>query len=85
MCIFVALVAVLFAAIYYGKIKNKNRTTKTDHYVLVYGFMYYWIVCSAIEQRSVNYLSADAIVIIIFTILLYQFLCKEKPIQNVKS
>lgn len=77
MYIFVALIAILFAYIYYGKIKYRAKSLKTARWTLVYGYLYYWIVSSSIIQYSSAYISAGTIIILFVIIFLYSFLSDE--------
>ena len=77
MYIFVALIAILFSYIYYGKIKYRTRSLKTTRWTLVYGYLYYWIVLSPIDQYSSAYVSAGTIIILFVIIFLYSFLSGE--------
>ena len=74
MYIFTAMVSFLFSWLYFCKIRNKSRGFKTDCYVLVYGFLYYWIISAPIEQRSCNYISPDSIETVLMIIIGYLFL-----------
>lgn len=71
MYIFTILVAFLFAWLYYCKIKNRAGGKKTDCWVLIYGYLYYWMVSSSILQYSQSYISVGAALIIAAIIIGY--------------
>ena len=73
MCLFTAIIAIVFSWIYFCKIKGRKRNIKTDYYILMYGFLFYWIISSSTEQRSVNYISADHAEIMLLIIIGYKF------------
>lgn len=83
MFVFTALVAVLFASIYYGMIKNRERSIKTDCWTLVYGYLYYWIVASSMLQYSGAYISFGTVSIIVSILLI--FLGVQKIRIKIKS
>lgn len=78
MFIFTALVAILFAGIYYGCIKNKKRTFSTDCWTIVYGYLYYWIVASSMLQYSGAYISFGTVTILMCMILLFFIIQKVR-------
>lgn len=73
MYIFTILVAFLFSWIYFKKIKYRDKT-KTEFWVFLYGYLYYWMISSSIIQYSVAYVSAGTVFIMFFTYLLYFFI-----------
>lgn len=75
MYIFVALIAIFFAWMYFRHIKYQSKE-KCVGWVLAYGYLYYWIVCSSIVQYSVNYISVGAVIIIMLIIILYRIMYK---------
>ncbi|HFR3870655.1 TPA: O-antigen polymerase, partial [Streptococcus suis] len=50
MYLFVFLVGVLFAYLYYVVIRSKRRSDLWDMNVMVYSYLFYWIFLSSIEQ-----------------------------------
>ena len=78
MYIFVALVGIFFGWFYYGKIKNKQRTKRLEYWIIVYGYFYYWIVYSSIDQRSISYIATTPIMNIFAMLILYWFLVLNK-------
>ena len=77
MIIFTILVSWLFAWIYYGKIKYKNNS-HTPYWILLYGYMFYWIVMMSIDQYSHSYLSLTTIVQIGLIFFWYVFVTHFK-------
>lgn len=73
MYIFTILVAFFFSWIYFKKIKYKKKE-KTEFWIFLYGYLYYWIISSSILQYSVAFISTGTIFVIFFTYLLYLFL-----------
>lgn len=73
MYVFVILIAFLFAWIYYRRIKYQLRS-KCEGWVIAYGYLYYWLLCSSIEQYSVNMISAGAISQIFIAVIAYKIL-----------
>lgn len=71
MYLFTILVAIFFCWMYYKKIKYKDRSFKVDCWVLIYGYLYYWILASSILQYSMSYISIGCLLTIIIIILLY--------------
>lgn len=76
MYIFTAIVAMFFAWIYYRHIKCKQRE-KCVGWVLMYGYLYYWIICSSIDQYSQNYVSVGTLIIIGMIIIGYKLITLE--------
>lgn len=74
MLIFTVLVAFLFSWIYYGKIKWRRRTITTDCWSLTYGYIFYWIVSSSIDQYSHAYVSLNNIVVVLLMFIIYHLL-----------
>ncbi|MGT2910907.1 O-antigen polymerase [Streptococcus cameli] len=74
MYVFIALIAVFFAWIYYGKIKNKHSAISSSYWVLTYAYLFYWIVSSSILQYSVAYISVGTITNLIFIFIIFIFL-----------
>ncbi len=76
MYVFTIMVALLFSYIYYGKIRNRKKSSFTDRWVLVYGYLYYWLILSSIDQYSQSYLSVGAVTIIIILLVEYELFTK---------
>ncbi len=74
MLVFTALVALLFSWIYYGKIKWKTRTVGTDCWSIVYGYLFYWVVLSSIDQYSQTYISLNTLTILLTMIVMYRLM-----------
>ncbi len=77
MYLFTAFVAVLFAYIYYGKIKYRDYV-KAEKWTLLLGYLYYWIVCSSIVQYSVAYISYGTVSTLIVIFLIFYYLVNGK-------
>lgn len=73
MYIFTAFVACLFSYIYFKNIKNKPPKNCAG-WVLLMGYLYYWIVVSSIVQYSSAYISAGTVTTFTLVIVLYYFL-----------
>ena len=78
MLVFTILVALLFTWLYYGKIKQKSPSVKLDSWVLIYGYAYYWIFLSSIDQGSQLYISFNALSTIIMIIIAYRLMTGVK-------
>lgn len=74
MLLFTVLVALLFAWIYYGKIKWRPRSIKTDCWSMVYGYLFYWLVLSSIDQYSQSYVSLNALSFMLVIVIGYRLL-----------
>lgn len=74
MYMFVALIAIFFAYMYFGKIKNKPLSPSTTRWTLIYGYFYYWIVSSSIIQYSTAYVAVGTVLNLVVILLLYNFL-----------
>lgn len=77
MYVFVAMIAILFAVIYYGKIKYKPKSFRTSCWILLYGYLFYWIVIAPIDQYSTGYVSVGTVLNMLVIFLLYIFLSEE--------
>lgn len=69
MCIFTALVSIMFALIYYGRIKYRPVKRRTPYWVLMYGYIFYWIIYASIDQRSIEYLTTSNILVLLAVII----------------
>lgn len=78
MYVFTILVIILFCWIYYRKIRWKEKTTKTDCWVLIYGYLYYWMFVSSILQYSVSYVSFGCVTTIVIILVLYLLITKVR-------
>ena len=67
MYVFTTCVSFLFSWFYYGHIKYRNQK-ESCMWVLAYGYLFYWLVCSPMIQYSITYISAGTI---IYLILIY--------------
>lgn len=77
MYIFVSLIAFLFAWMYFKKIKYRKKAN-TVLWVLLYGYLYYWMVCSSIVQYSVNYISAGTVITVIIIMCEFKFMTSNR-------
>ena len=77
MYVFTILIAMLFSWVYYKKIKYREER-KTTIWVILYGYFFYWIILSSIEQYSQTYISAGVFITICIIIVLYKVLVKYK-------
>ncbi|HFU3697702.1 TPA: O-antigen polymerase [Streptococcus suis] len=73
MYLFVFLVGVLFAYLYYVVIRSKRRSDLWDMNVMVYSYLFYWIFLSSIEQYSMTIISVFTLIAIILFYLLSIF------------
>ena len=71
MLVFTVLVALLFSWLYYGKIKWKKPSRRTDGWILFYGYLYYWIFTSSILQVSCFYISFNTVSSILMIVISY--------------
>ena len=78
MYIFTILILVLFCWIYYRKIKWRTRSAKLDCWVLIYGYLYYWLFVSSILQYSVSYISFGCVTTIAIIVLIYLLVTKVR-------
>lgn len=81
MYIFTALIAMVFAYIYFRKIKQ-GRKRGCIGWVLIYGYLYYWIVVSSILQYSVAYISAGTCITVFFLLLLCKAVVRQRPAMD---
>ena len=77
MLLFTVLVAWLFAWIYYGKIKWRD-TKATPYWIMLYGYLFYWIVMMSIDQYGHSYLSVTTVLQIALMFLWYNFATRYK-------
>lgn len=84
MCVFVALISFFFAWIYYRKIKYQPRF-KCSGWTIAYGYLYYWIICSPIDQYSVNMISAGALIQILIAVGAYKIFTQRSDVVNIKK
>lgn len=82
MIVFTILVALLFAWIYYKKIKWRPRTRKPDVWVLIYGFLYYWIISSSILQTGVLYFTFDTVSTIVIMVIGYHLMTRVRLVRH---
>lgn len=73
---FTILVSFFFSWIYHGKIKYRTRE-KSIFWTLLYGYLYYWLVCSSIVQFSITYISAGTVIAMVFIYVGYNFLTRN--------
>ena len=73
MCIFTFLVSFLLSIIYYKEVKFGDYRKNTT-YVLTYGYLYYWIIYSSLEQWSQTIISLTMLMPIFFMIFTYNIL-----------
>lgn len=78
MIVFTVLVAWLFSYIYYKKIKWRRRSARVDCWTLVYGYLFYWVVISSIDQGSQFYLSLTYMITIIGIVLGYRIMTRVR-------
>lgn len=83
MLIFTVFVSWLFAWIYYGKIKWKH-TRHTPYWIMLYGYLFYWIVMMSIDQYSQTMLSLTTALQVILMFLWYDFTTRYKWKKNGK-
>ena len=84
MYIFVVLIAIFFGWFYYGKIKNKRQTKSLDYWTIMYGYFFYWIVYSSIDQRSISYIATTPIMNIAAMLIVYWILVSKKARMAVR-
>lgn len=70
MLVFTMCIALLFSYIYYRKIKGNPRAAKTEKWVLIYGYLYWWIVRSSIDQWSDVIISMTDLMTVCLIVLL---------------
>lgn len=81
MYVFVSLISAFFSWIYYKKIKYQKLR---DNYkwIIAYGYLYYWLVCSSILQYSINMISFGAFVQIGIAMLGYNIFVKYERVED---
>lgn len=84
MYVFVFIIACFFAWLYFNKIKYKPRK-KTIPWVLLYGYLYYWLVCSSMDQYSQNYISAGAVIVVTIMIVGFKFIAGDTFKASLKT
>lgn len=70
MYVFVFIIALFFAWLYHGHIKGRKNNLKTRRWVMIYGYLFYWIFISSISQYSANLISFGAVKKIIAILLI---------------
>lgn len=78
MYIFTMLISMLFCTIYYSKIKNVIRFRNTDIWVLIYGYLFYWLILSPIDQYSQSYISVGALITILIIVILFELFTRVR-------
>lgn len=81
MYFFTACVSLFFSWLYYYKIKYR-RKSKTDSWVIVYGYFYYWIISSSILQYSTNLISAGTVIILFLIIGLFKIITRNRELNE---
>ena len=81
MYVFVMLIAFFFAWMYYKKIKYQPRE-KCTGWVIAYGYLYYWIMCSSIVQYSVNMISVGAVIQIVIAVIGYKLFARDSEFKS---
>lgn len=74
--IFVILVGVFFAVYYYRYLQHKKPSFVLDVQTVVYGYFFYWVFLSSIEQYSFSAVSVFSLVFIFWAIGLAIFYWK---------
>lgn len=80
MYVFVASISTLFSWMYYKKIKYQKLGVSYK-WIIAYGYLYYWLICSSIVQYSVNMISVGAVIQIAIGIIGYNMFVKECKID----
>lgn len=62
MLVFTALVSLFFAWLYFKRIRGVYVGRKLDYRIITYGYLFYWIIYTSIDQRSISMLSASTLV-----------------------
>ncbi len=83
MYLFVALIGFFFAWMYFKKIKYKEKR-QTISWVLIYGYFYYWMICSSMIQYSQNFISAGAVIVITLILMIFHFITMDKFNRKIK-
>lgn len=71
MCIFSSCVSFIYSWLYYGKIKNRTYYSKVEYVTILYGYFYYEVIYSSIDQCSARILSLNHMLILIVILLGY--------------
>lgn len=82
MYMFVAVIACFFSWIYNKKIKYKPRDSNVS-WVLIYGYLFYWIISSSIIQYSGNYISVGTLITISLMIILFKVMVNEQKLFTI--
>lgn len=77
MYIFIILIAFFISWIYFKKIKYK-KVKKCEFFVLLYGYLYYWIIVSSIQQYSLAYLSSGTVIYIVLIWVIFKWLALRR-------
>ncbi|MBP3198577.1 MAG: oligosaccharide repeat unit polymerase [Butyrivibrio sp.] len=70
MYVFTAFVACFFAYLYYGKIKGYCANPKKHSLIIIYGYLYFWIIYTSIDQRSISMISVSTL--LTFAIIFFE-------------
>lgn len=88
MLLFTACVSFFFAWLYYSRIKKVYTGRKLDFRIITYGYLYYWIIYTSIDQRSISMISLTTIItfiIIYFELVIttrLRFSLRKKKYSN---
>lgn len=78
MYIFVGCIALFFSYVYYKKIKQNTNLNSATNWTLIYGYFFYWIVVSPIDQYSTAYISIGTITFLLILMIIFDFLTKDR-------
>lgn len=85
MYLFTMFVALLFSWIYYSKIFGRGQSCKNDLWILIYGYLYYWIISASTVQRSEEYFSIGAVVDLMVILVGYLLIRKYGKLRFNKN
>lgn len=82
MYIFTIITALFLSWLYNGKIKGKRQVDNVHIWIIIMGYMFYWIVASSIEQLSFSYISINTLIKIILILFIYNIMTKVRFKSN---
>lgn len=83
MYIFTIAISFLFSWIYYKKIRYKKKKN-CILWCLLYGYLFYWIILSSIDQYSQTYISAGTVLTVAVMFILFKFMTAKRCEKSIK-
>lgn len=81
MYLFTILVSFLFSWIYFKKIKYRHPR-QCNLWVLLYGYLYYWLILFPIDQYSQSYVSFGTLSTVIVICILFRMMAQSSHVMK---